>query len=298
MENRLARARFRRPGAALIALAAIVLITAAWWALALWPAGAVEPMWLARTRAACFGSVPGGLPDAGGWILLIGEPIGMLGVLVVVWGEAVRDEFRVLMASRLGRLAAASLSVLAVAGIVSIGARVARAGAPRASESVAPGGRPVRVERDAPVFSLVDQHGKRTALADFRGHTVLVTFAFGHCTTVCPAIVSGLQVARRAAKQPGIPLVVITMDPWRDTPERLAMLAEHWDLAPGDRVLSGDIADVERALDALGVSRTRDQSTGDIVHTATAMILDRRGQIAWRVDGGWGGVEEILERLP
>ena len=29
--------------AALVALAAILVITAAWWALALWPAGAVEP---------------------------------------------------------------------------------------------------------------------------------------------------------------------------------------------------------------------------------------------------------------
>jgi protein SCO1/2 len=298
MENRLAHARFRRPGAALIALAAIVVITAAWWALALWPAGAVEPAWLARTRAACFGSVRGGLPDAGGWVLLIGEPIGMLGVLFVVWGDALKREFRLLMVSSRWRLTLASLSVLAIAGIASVGARVARASTPASAERVVPGGRPVRVKRDAPVVYLVDQQGKRTTFSDFRGQTVLVTFAFGHCTTVCPAIVSGLQAARRAARRPEIRLVVITMDPWRDTPERLSMLVDHWELAPEDRVLSGDIADVERALDALGVSRTRDQTTGDIVHTATAMILDTHGQIAWRIDGGWGGVQEILERSP
>src|SRR5688500_19433216 len=69
--------REERPGLALTALAAILVITAAWWALALWPAAA-EPEWLARTRAACFGSERGGLPDAGGWVLLVGEPIGML----------------------------------------------------------------------------------------------------------------------------------------------------------------------------------------------------------------------------
>lgn len=298
MENRLARARFRRPDAALIALAAIVVITAAWWALALWPVGAVEPVWLARTRAACFGSVRGGLPDAGGWVLLIGEPIGMLGVLFVVWGGALKRELRMLMASSRWRLAAASLTVLTVAGMASIGVRVARASAPGPAESVVPSGTPVRVKRDAPVVSLIDQYGKRTAFADLRGQTVLVTFAFGHCTTVCPAIVSGLQAARRTARRPEVRLVVITMDPWRDTPERLAMLVDHWELAPGDRVLSGDVAEVERALDALGVSRTRDQTTGDIVHTATAMILDTRGQIAWRIDGGWGGVKEILERSP
>jgi len=76
-----------RGALALGALATILAITAAWWALALWPlAGA--PAWLARTREVCFGAAPGGLPDAGGWILLIGEPVGLVTVLAVVWGGA------------------------------------------------------------------------------------------------------------------------------------------------------------------------------------------------------------------
>ena len=48
----------RREAVALGGLAAIVLISAAWWALALWPAGDLPPEWLARTRAVCFGTRP------------------------------------------------------------------------------------------------------------------------------------------------------------------------------------------------------------------------------------------------
>jgi hypothetical protein len=67
-----------RGRAAVSALVAIVAVTAAWWALALWPVGGSAPDWLLRTREVCFGATADTLPDAGGWILLVGQPAGML----------------------------------------------------------------------------------------------------------------------------------------------------------------------------------------------------------------------------
>jgi cytochrome oxidase Cu insertion factor (SCO1/SenC/PrrC family) len=121
-----------------------------------------------------------------------------------------------------------------------------------------------------------------------------VTFAYGHCTTVCPATVQNVDIARRRAGRPGIRLVVLTVDPWRDTPERLPTIAGHWGLAPGDRVLSGDTLVVERALDGLGIGRQRDATTGDVAHATTTMILDGSGRLTWRVDGGWERLERLL----
>ena len=69
---------------AIAALAAIVAVTAAWWALALWPAGDTTPEWVLRTREVCFGTTEDGLPNAGGWLLLIGQPLGMVGFLAIV----------------------------------------------------------------------------------------------------------------------------------------------------------------------------------------------------------------------
>lgn len=294
MENRLARPRGDRPGAALIALVAILAITAAWWALALWPAGATEPEWLARTRAACFGSAHGGLPDTGGWILLIGEPIGMLGVLLAVWGRSVKRDLLLIRTNRVWRVAGAGIAGLALVGAASLGLRVTRASGVDRSASAAPRGTALRLDLVPPAVVLTDQRGRRTSFADFRGQSVLLTFAFGHCSTVCPAIVNDLRAARHSANRPGVPLVVITLDPWRDTPDRLPTIAEHWGLASGDRVLSGSVAAVEQALDALGIGRRRNETTGDIEHGETAMILNERGRIAWRVDGGSTGVEALL----
>ena len=51
----------------------------------------------ARARSAS-ARRPTGLPDAGGWLLLIGQPIGMIGVLVAVWGAELRRGFALAMA--------------------------------------------------------------------------------------------------------------------------------------------------------------------------------------------------------
>ena len=286
--------RDQRPGGALIALAAIIAITAAWWALALWPASGIEPEWLARTRAACFGSVRGGLPDAGGWILLIGEPIGMLGALLAGWGRAVRRDLQIVSDVWIGRVALSGVATIALVGAALLGLRVAHASAFGGSSGSDAMAAPVRIDIEAPPFALVDQSGRRTTLADFRGQRMMITFAFGHCSTVCPAIVSGLRAERLAAKRPDLPLVVITLDPWRDTPDRLAMLAKHWELLPRDRVLSGAVSEVEGALDALRIVRRRNETTGDVEHLATVLLVDERGRIAWRIDGGWAGVRTWL----
>jgi protein SCO1/2 len=141
---------------------------------------------------------------------------------------------------------------------------------------------------------LTDQYRRRTSLAEFRGHPLLLTFAFGHCATVCPAVVHDLQAARTKANRPEVPLVVVTLDPWRDTPDRLSTIAAEWGLSPRDRILSGSVVEVEGTLDALGIGRRRDETTGNIDHGSTVMILDDRGHIVWRLDGGWGRVGELL----
>ena len=289
-------ARSDRPGAATLALLAILAITAAWWALALWPAGAAEPEWLLRTRAACFGSARGGLPDAAGWILLIGEPLGMLGVLVAVWREPLFKELQGALTHRWWRLIAGSIAVLGVVGLASVGWRVAHASTSGWAERVVPPGTPTRMDLDISEFALTDQFGRRTTFAEFRGRTVILAFAYGHCTTVCPMVVHDVLTSRTAVNRADVPLVVMTLDPWRDTPDRLASLAEQWGLAARDRLLSGSIAEVAAALDALGIGRRRDDVTGDIEHGGTVMIVDERGHVAWRLDGGWRRLPELLAR--
>ena len=192
-----------RGALALGALAAIAAVTAAWWALALWPLTAAVPEWVLRTREVCFGATRHTLPDAGGWIMLVGEPVGLLAVLWVLWGDALREGLAAALARPAGRVILAGTAVAVLAGLGSAARLVAEVrrdprSAPAAGDvaaAVAAG----RVDDKAPVLRLVDQHGDSVALEQFRGRPVLVTFAYGHCTSVCPLVV-------RAARTAGWPM--------------------------------------------------------------------------------------------
>ena len=291
-----------RSGVALAALGGILAITASWWALALWPVGAEIPEWVLRTRAACFGTTPTGLPDAGGWVLLIGEPIGMVGFLVAVWGGALRADLQRAGRSLAGRAILGASLLLCVYGAGLAVQRVRGANGRADAALFTP--RPfegtladARYTEPAPPIPLVDQHGGRFSLDALRGRRVIVTFAYAHCQTVCPTIVRDLKAARRDAAATDAALVVVTLDPWRDVPSRLQTIAAEWQLGADDRVLSGPVDDVLRVIDAWQVAFARNERTGEVTHTAAVILLDRQGRVQYRLAGDLQRTAALLGTL-
>ena len=281
----------RRELLPLTALAVILVITAAWWALALWPLPDETPAWLERTRLVCFGSRRDTLPSAAGWLLLIGEPLAMLGLLAVGWPGALAGALTALRRSPAGRAGAVTATLLLLWGLTAATWRVrALAGQPfdpAAGEAPAQ-----RVDQPAPLLGLVNQHGQRLEVAALRGRPAMMVFAFAHCTTVCPIVVREALAAGRAVA--GSVLVIVTLDPLRDTPARLPALAAHWELGPDEHVLSGPVADVESVLDAWGIPRSRDGATGEITHPTFVYLVDRAGNVAWQVPGRAGAITPLL----
>ncbi len=296
-----ARVRGRDPGRgiAVLALAFLLAVTAGWWALALYPVGATAPSWVVRTRAACFGSVGSGLPSAGGWVLLIGEPLGMIGTLVTLWGRALRSDLGWLAARAWGRVTlAACIGALGWGNLRASQRVMGVHGDDVVSSFEANGALPVaRLDTAAPSLVLTDQRGERFDLSAWRGTPVIVTFAFAHCADVCPTLVQQLREARKQAARDVVPIVVVTLDPWRDVPARLPHMAAQWKMEAGDRVLSGSVAEVNRVLDAWGVGRARDGATGDINHAAVAFLVATNGRLTARLDGGMDRMRDLLAAL-
>ncbi len=300
MADRVATRRTRvRQAWALATLAAILAITAAWWALALWPVGPRAADWLLRTRLACFGSTPSGLPDAGGWLLLVGQPVGMLGVLLAVWGEPLAGGVRAMRARGPGRVVLAATGAALAIGVAAAGWRVAAARADARPVSVAaasPDAVP-RLDRPAPALALVDQHGTPVGLERFRGRPVFVTFAYAHCETVCPVVVHDVLAARRGATGSAPAVVIVTLDPWRDVPARLPAIARQWDLRDDEFVVSGDVARVTATLDAWRVGWRRDLATGDVDHPALVYLVGPDGRVAFAAGTGPATLAALLARL-
>lgn len=262
-------------------------ITLGWWALAFASVTPATPDWLARTQYVCFGNLANGLPDAYGWTRLILAPTGLLAPLLAVHGRGLGRALRGLWARPVGRIAVALVAVLSLAEGAWVGQRVQAAWAIEA-ERLAPPGTPQplpvdypRQQRAAPAFRLTDQHGQAVSLRDLRGQVVYLTFAFAHCRSTCPLIVRRLVQAAGDAPALGARIVVITLDPWRDTPSALGAAARKWGLAEGGHLLSGTVPQVLGVLARYEMPAERDERTGDISHPGLVWVIDRAGRIVY-----------------
>jgi len=192
---------------------------------------------------------------------------------------------RAAAARRTGRLVLAG-TVLALAAGLGAAARLVaevrgepfsvRAGGDITEEVAA-----ARVDDHGPALRLVNQYGDSVTLEQFRGRPVVVTFGYGHCETVCPLTVRAARDAVRRLADRGAILVIVTLDPWRDSPARLPYLANGWELSGGMHLLGGDVATVERTLSAWRIPRVRNQATGDLTHPAIVYVVSPAGRLAY-----------------
>ncbi len=187
--------------------------------------------WLDQARAVCFGSSPSGLPDNYGWVLLVLGPLSMLGFLLAVWGGELRAGLRLAArrtvgrrAHRLGRGRSPGRRPLGRPRASTARSAAAAAYAPLTAEERLPDAYP-RTFDPAPALGLVDQRGATVDLGALAGKTVLVSFAFAHCVTVCPVLIGTLHAAIAGLPPAETAVVVITLDPWRDTPGNLPAIA-------------------------------------------------------------------------
>jgi len=130
---------------------------------------------------------------------------------------------------------------------------------------------------------LRDHFGKPTSLADFHGKVVLLFFGYTFCPDVCPTTLSRFA---EVMKQLGpdadrVQVLFVTLDPQRDTPERLAGYVP-W-FYPKFIGLYGDAAATEAAAREFKVYYAR--STGGdgvnytIDHSAGTYVIDTAGKI-------------------
>lgn len=274
-----------------------------WWAFAFAPLPSHTAEWVTAARYACFGTIASGLPAAEGWLLLVVAPATFLVAMFFLWGRELTGAVRRVARSRWGQ---AVFVVVAVAVMVEgtwVAAKV-RAAQQVENLSAAIADTSTTLPRDyprrtalAPDFTLVDQHGDAVALGRFRGRPVVVTFVYAHCATMCPLIVETLKQAMPGARASEI--LMVTLDPWRDTLSALPAAARHWELPDHFHFLSARSADdVLRVVRAYEVPFERDEKTGDVSHPGLVFVVDPDGRLAYTFNNpspAW--VRDALGRL-
>ena len=144
-----------------------------------------------------------------------------------------------------------------------------------------------------PQFSLVDEGGKRFTRDDLLGKVWVADFVFTSCADACPKLqgkLRGLQDRLIPPEQGGqIALLSISVDPERDTPEKLRQYAQAFGARPGMwRYLTGEQKEVERtvvqgfhtAMAKIPVPGGDSHAEAfDIMHGERLVLIDRLGRI-------------------
>lgn len=133
-------------------------------------------------------------------------------------------------------------------------------------------------------FTLTAYPDRPVKLSDFRGKVVLVYFGYTYCPDVCPATMTELKKAvedLRPAQRDQVQVIMVTVDPARDTPEVLDEYLNHFD--PDFLGLSGTEDEIATAAAPFGIYYQKgegDAKSGYLVdHTATVAALDKEGHL-------------------
>ncbi len=147
---------------------------------------------------------------------------------------------------------------------------------------------------------LVDQRGDERHLIEFRGRPTLITMFYAHCPMACPMLVADIQSLEAKlsdADRANLQVVLISLDPERDTPEVLAKAVERYDVdATRWTLLRTDPTDVRTIAAVLGTSY-RDLPDGEMNHSSILTLLDADGVIQLTIEGLERDPAPLLERI-
>jgi protein SCO1/2 len=137
-----------------------------------------------------------------------------------------------------------------------------------------------------PDFELVHESGRPFTAADFRGRWTFVYFGYTYCPDACPMALGQLNVVDRALAESGnggsTGYLLISVDPRRDTPERLAEYTKFFN--PKFEGATGESSELEKLTRALGVLYRVPENPDDpdnylVDHSSTVLLINPDGAL-------------------
>lgn len=124
---------------------------------------------------------------------------------------------------------------------------------------------------------------RSVSLRDLRGRHVVLFFGYSFCPDVCPLTMQRLDQAldRLGEEADRVQVVMITVDPGRDTPDRMREYVSQFD--PTFLGLSGSVEAVEKVATEYGIFHAKverdDGGPYTMDHTATVLVLNDDGEL-------------------
>ncbi len=148
-------------------------------------------------------------------------------------------------------------------------------------------------------FTLADSRGQPRSDRSFRGRYMLIFFGYTNCNDICPQTLTEMSEAldRLDPDASRIQPIFITVDPTRDTPDRLRRYTQAF--SPhliGLTGTSGQLDRVERRFHV--VVEPEDGRTAELAHTAVLYLLGPDGDFLAPIpaDADRVAMQAVLQR--
>lgn len=146
----------------------------------------------------------------------------------------------------------------------------------------------LRVPRPIPAFELTDHRGAAFDTSRLAGRWSFLFFGYTFCPDVCPNTLGNLRAVRGLIDDSregvdDVQFVFISVDPERDTPERLATYLPYFH----DEFIgaTGSIDEIERLTHALGIHHARGRGGTDdprdylVDHSSAVLLVDPEARL-------------------
>lgn len=149
---------------------------------------------------------------------------------------------------------------------------------------------------EAADFTLMTSAGEPMSLSDFRDKQVMLYFGYTFCPDVCPTTLNDLSRMMDVLgpkKAENVQVIMITVDPERDTVEQLATYLPYFD--PAFLGMTGSLEEIQDIASKYGIFFERqegDTQAGYLVdHTAVVTLVDDKGYVRMIFPYGTTGEE-------
>ena len=130
-------------------------------------------------------------------------------------------------------------------------------------------------------LQLPDHTGKLRRLEDWRGKAVVLFFGFTHCPDICPTTLADIaQAVKELGPDAGrVQVLMVSVDPERDTPESLAKYMAAFDAR--FIALRGDLEATRRVAQEFKIyfEKRKQGDTYTVDHSAQSYVIDPQGRL-------------------
>ena len=144
------------------------------------------------------------------------------------------------------------------------------------------------------------QEGKDVELSEFNGNVLVIVMVYTSCKMACPVLIGemkNIEATVRKRFKEGVKYILVSIDPERDTPERLKSISEEYDMTGSQWVFLRGSKETTREFANLLAVRYTEISPRDFSHSNIISVFNKKGKLVYQREGLNVDNEETIENI-